>query len=229
MLTEEMKKKFFLEKDGTVIFTGNELECYIPERYIKANYLHIGETISALGIFAMRINDEVDCGIQLPAIIEIAHSDLYEKTIDDQLFKVCVLKKNDRFMISTKVMQVEEIGYFIWREFLSGGRLPSFITYEDIATLFDDLGEIAGRGMAGNHGVLEVILSHIFRDSKDLTVKYRHTNMKEPPARVTLRDVSYGPSSTSSRILGSYSELGLNSALVNQSAENHEIEDLFRS
>lgn len=221
---------FFEEntKDDCVRFIGDKLECFIPTRYASDNYLNIGETIQALGVFYLRINDTIEGGLQLPAVITIEPTETYETTMDEESYLVCVLKKGDKIMNTLSVMQIEKIGYFLWREFLSLGRIPKYLSYEYAFGLMDDLAEITGRGTRSNHAVLEIIYAHIFRDANNLNIKYRHTSMTQPPAHVTLRDVSYGPASTLGRIAGSYTDTGINSALLNQSDQNHEIEDLFR-
>ena len=217
------------DKEQCVRFIGDKLECFIPMRYQNENYLVISNEIQSLAIFSIRINDTIDGGLQLPALIRIDPSDTYETTIDDEKFLVCVLTKGRRIMCSTSVLQIERIGYFVWREFLSLGHFPKYITYQNVNSLFDDMREIAGRGIGANHVIMELVLAHLFRDAKNLNVKYRHTDMIDPPAHVTLRDVSYGPSTTHSRMFGSYSDTGRNAALLNQSDTNSELSDLFRS
>lgn len=217
------------DKENCVRFIGDKLECFIPVRYKNENFLIVADKIQALGIFSIRINDTLTGGLQIPAVIQIDPTETYETTIDEEKYFVCVLTKNHRVMCSLDVMQIEKVGYFMWREFLSLGHFPSYINYQNVNSLFDDLKEITGRGLGANHAILEIILAHLFRDPDDLNIKYRHTPMVKPPAHVTLRDVSYGPSTTHSRIFGSYSDIGRNAALLNQSDTNSELSDLFRS
>lgn len=223
--------KFFEQddKESCVRFVGDKLECFIPVRYKAENYLIVEDKVQALAIFSMTINDTIECGLQLPAVIQIDPSETYETTIDDEKYLVAVLTKGRRLMCSLNVMQIEKISYFIWREFLSLGHFPRYINYQNVNTLFNDMKEVTGRGMNGNHVILEIILAHLFRDRKDLNKKYRYTDMKDPPATVTLQDVSYGPSSTHARIFGSYSDTGRNAALLNQADNNSEMSDLFRA
>ena len=217
------------DKEDCVRFIGDKLECFVPLRYKNENFLIIEDKVQALGIFSIRINDTIWAGLQLPAVIQIDPSETYETSLDGERYFVCVLTKNRRVMCSLGVMQIEKIGYFIWREFLSLGHFPKYITYQNVNTLFDDMKEITGKGIGANHVIMEIVLAHLFRDPHDLNIKYRHTKMEEPPAHVTLRDVSYGPSTTYSRIFGSYADEGRNAALLNQADTNSELSDLFRS
>ena len=217
------------DKEQCVSFIGDKLECFIPLRYQNENYLIIEDKVQALGYFTLRINDSIWGGLQLPAVIQLDPTETYETTMEGEKYFVCVLTKNRRVMCSTSVMQIEKIGYFIWREFLYLGHYPKYINYRNVNTLLDDLKEITGRGFGANHVIIEIVLAHLFRDAHDLNIKYRHTTMNEPPATVTLKDISYGPSTTHSRIFGSYSDVGRNAALLNQSDNNSELSDLFRS
>lgn len=229
-MNEEIAKYFEEDqKDNCLRFMGEKLECFIPERYEGVNMLTKSEHVHACGIFSLRINGKLYGGVQIPAIIEIEYSETYNDTIDNDKFYVVVLHKGDKLLCSLDVIQMKGMGYFMWNEFLSLGNLPKYTTYGEIWNLFDDLSELTGNGLHGNHSLVEIILAHLYRDRHDLNIKYRHTNMKEPPATISLRNIAYGPTSTSSRIAGSYSEDGLNSALLNQSDENHELEDIFRS
>lgn len=223
--------KYFEQDDehNCVRFIGDKLECFIPLRYQNENYLIVSDKVQALGMFTIRVNDTLTGGLQIPAVIQIDPTETYEQTIKGDRYFVCVLTKGHMIMCSTSVMQIDKLPYFCWREYLSLGHLPSYINYRNVGSLFDDMEEIAGAGMGANHVIVEIVLAHIFRDPDDLNIKYRNTDMQKPPATVTLRDVSYGPSTTHSRVFGSYSDTGRNAALLNQSDNNSELSDLFRA
>lgn len=223
--------KFFItdEKENCVRFVGDKLEALIPKRYASKNFLVVEKIIKALGVFTLRVNDTLEGGLQLPGVIQMEPIETYETTIGGDEYFVAVFHKGNRFMTTLDVFQDEKIGYFMWTEFLSVGRMPLFINYNNIPTLFDDLKEITGKGIEVDHAVVEIIYAHLYRDKDNLNTFYRHTDMKKEPARVSLRNVAYGPSSTHSRIIGSYADDGRNAALLNQSEVNHQLEDLFRA
>lgn len=215
-------------KEKCVRFIGDKLEIFIPMRYQLKNYLAIEDKISALGIFSMKVNDSIEGGLQLPAVIQIDPVETYEATINDVKYLVCVLTKGGKIMTSTEVLQDDKVGYFMWTEYLSLGRMPEFIDYEGTATLFDDLREVTGRGIDVDSAIIGIILAQMNRDPDDINIFYRHTRMLKKPFLVNLRNVGYGPSSTHARVVGSYSDDGRNAALLNQSDQNHKLEDFFR-
>lgn len=226
-------EKYFIQdnKNNCVRYVNDDpkvkLKAYIPMRYKPKNYLIMDEYLSALGIFTVEIGD-VKFGLQIPAVITMDPSATYEATIDNTEYLVCEFESGRKIMTNLTVMQDDKVPYFVWLEFMSLGNMPSYITYDNVSKLHDDLSEITGTSLGANHVVLEVVLAHLFRDRNDLNKFYRNTDMREPPATVTLRDVAYGPSATHSRMLGSFANEGRNAALLNQTTTNSELEDIFR-
>lgn len=224
-MTEYFK---FSETDHSFVFTGDTLEIYIPERYQEKGFLQLGEHVSVLGIFSMKINDKEEVGFLLPAMINMDPIDIAETTINGEKYFVCTLNKGCVFHDSDVVLQNNGTGYFMWNEFLALGHMPKFITYGNIIGLFDNLAKYSGLNLNGAHTILELIYAHMFRDANNMTKFYRHTDMSKPPAMINLHDVAYGATTTHSRIAGSYTSIGLNSALLNQETKNNELEDIFR-
>ena len=216
------------EKDDCVYFTGDKCECFIPQRYEDKGMLHLTSKVQTLAIFTMVINDTITCGLQLPAVIEIDPVETYTTTIDGEQFVVCVLHKGNKILTTLDLLKNNKLQYFIWTEFLSLGHFPSYMNYDVATTLFDDLNEVSGQSIGTDHALIELVMAHLFRDPDNKTIFYRHTAMTKKPAIISLRDIGYGASTTHSRIIGSYPETGLNSALLNPSKENNELEDMFR-
>lgn len=216
------------EKDDCVYFTGEKCECFIPLRYQDKGVLHLTSKVQTLAIFSMKINDSIECGLQLPAVIEIDPVDTYTTAIDGEQFIVCVLHKGSKILTTLKLIKDKSLQYVVWTEFLSLGHMPSYMGYDAATTLFDDFNEVSGQSIGTDHALVELVMAHIFRDPDNKAIFYRHTPMKKTPAIISLRDIGYGASTTHSRIIGSYPETGLNSALLNPSSENNELEDMFR-
>lgn len=229
-MNEELLNKFFItdEENDCVIFTGEKLQCFIPERYATYGFLHMGEKTESLGIFKMVINDEIECGLQLPSIITMEPIDAQWKTIDDEKFLVAELGTGCKLLASLTLIQNDKIYFTTWREFMYIGHLPLYINYNNIAFLFDDLKEATGKGISIDHSVLEIIYSHLFRSAEDPNIFYRHSDMTKEPARISMKSVAYGPSGTFAKIAGSFAQDGYNSALLNQADRNSELEDMWR-
>lgn len=216
-------------KDNCIYFKGDNLKCYIPRKYEKKEYLIIHDKVSALGIFDICVNDKYEGGIQIPAVITLDPVDMYDTTIDDVKYLTCELTRGSQFITDLDVLQNNDIPYYMWTEYLSLGNLPRYLGYDDCATLFDTANKFSGKGLEANHAVYELIISYMFRDKKSINTFFRHTDMKDEPQIVNIRDIAHSATTTHSRIIGSYGDAGRTSALLNQSEENHPLEDLFRA
>lgn len=224
----DLSSKFeYSEKDDCIRFMGDKLIIRIPEHYTMLGYLVIAEVVHVLGIFPMNV-DGVDCGLQIPGVIDVDPSDIRTETINDKKYTILELHKGDRIMCTSSVIKDGKLHYAMWKEFIGGGKMPEYLDYDATACLFDDCKKITGKGIDVNHAVIEIVYAHIYRDRDDLTKLYRLTPMTKPPVNIKLNQPAYATNSTHARIIGSYAEQGMNTALIHQNAENVEIEDIFR-
>lgn len=224
-----MRKLFeYNEKDKKFYVACDKLVCYIPKRYEAKNFLFITDVVSALGIFTMVVNDKDECGLCLPGLITMSPDIIDQETINDKKFCVVTLHKGNVFHNSNLLIQNSHIGYDMWMEFLTQNNKPSFINYKNIISLYDNVTDCTGLNLPKSHMLFELVYSHMFRDKNNPIVQYRYTDMKKEPLFVNLHDVSFGTSTTHSRLFGAYDAIGLNAALVNKETENHEFEDVFR-
>ena len=224
----DLSNKFeYSEKDDCTRFMGDKLIIRVPEHYTMLGYLVIAKVVHVLGIFPMNV-DGVDCGLQIPGVIDVDPSDIRTETINDKKYTILELHRGDRIMCTSSVVRNGKLHYAMWKEFIGGGKMPEYLDYDATACLFDDCKKITGKGIDVNHAVIEIVYAHIYRDRDDLTKLYRLTPMTKPPVNIKLNQPAYAANSTHARIIGSYAEQGMNAALIHQNAENVEIEDIFR-
>ena len=120
--------------------------------------------------------------------------------------------------------------YKIYMTFFALGKIPSFIGYNDLPFIFDNDKTLGGMDLKSNHVVYEMMVAHMFRDSKDPFVFYRHTNMKNPPKIVSLHSISHGPVSTTAKLEGSYFDDALVSSIVAEHDKDtrYDLENILR-
>ena len=217
------------EKTDRMLFTGDELKLYFSKRFERHDLLSYTDTLHAIGFCGMLINGTIKGGLTLAAVITIAPSEVYDETIDDEAYLVAVLKKNDVFLTTCDFIQNDKLGYILWNEFISSGKLPAYITYDNIHDLFVKIAKTTGISFGVNHAIFEMIYAESFRSQKDILTRYRNTDMKEEPIFIGLHDVAAGPNATIDRILGSYDKEGLTAALVNKSEQGSDLEIQLRA
>ncbi len=219
---------FKTNSNGTMTFMGDKLEVRIPKRYEVYGLLNIGDTIHTLAIVDLIINDKYRAGLLMMCAIEMDNGELNEVVIDGITYLCVTLTKGDTFMHSTTIVRNKNIVYTIFVEFISVGKIIYWMDYRTTFGLFDQAGPMADGKIDVDHVLFEVLYSHLFRDREDLTVQYRYTSQREPPVMIGLRNISYGTDSTTSKLLGSYFDVGLNQALITQTKDKQIVEDLLR-
>ena len=211
----------------TVLFVGNKLEILIPDRYAQHGCLELTNEVKTLGVFDMKVNGK-DSGYLLPARITIIPSEMETITVGTDKFVRLTLYENDVFIKNRDVVMDEQLAYVVFYEIIYGGNAPKFLTYDDKVFLFDTVSEVTGISFPTDHVVFEMMVALLHRDKKDISLQYRLGDMKDEPMNIPLRLVSHAALSTTSKIVGSYMDDGIDAALVNSSDINSDIEDLLR-
>jgi len=220
---------FFKRVEDRWVFTGKHLEIWIPAIYQDRGLLTLGEIAKTLGIFQLRFNHQVVADFLLLAEIEIEFTNDRKEEEDGTSYIVLELKTGQSFIRRAILVKDSNVIYDIFVTMLGLGHLPKFLNYQSVHQLFDNDKRVCGINLGVNHSVWEMIYSHIFRDSKDPYKHYRHTSMTNPPQIVSLNQISHGPTSTTSKIVGSYMNEGIISSLVDDNQGDPSlIENLLR-
>lgn len=220
------------QKDGSVV-TAKPAKIYIPKRFAEKNLAEIGTEVFILGIFAIVIEDSYYAVSNANAMIRIKPNIINTVKFGEDLYLEFVFEAGSTVIASTQLIVSDSLVYEIFDEFIAKGRVPWYCGYEDLARLFETSDYHAGLRLAHNHSILAMFAASITRDTKDRSKYYRHVikDLKDldtnPPTVIPQRSIVLGASNTLTRLVGSYWEDGLNSALANPSTELEPIEDLL--
>lgn len=221
---------YFKEVNGQWIFVGEKLEIYIPEIYKDRGLLMMGESVTSLAIFEIRINDTFSAQILALMRVVIEPVSDHRVTEDGYKYIVLTLLRDSVFLANKHIVKDGNLIYDIFVTFLALGKVPPYLDYNSIHRLFDNDDKHCGVNLKVNHCVFEMIYAHMHRDEKDPYAFYRNTRMDKPPVIVPIHQISHGPISSSARVIGSYLSEGLTSALVDENQHQPSvIENLFRA
>ena len=223
--------QFFKQEKNKVIFTGDELTIWIPERYKGKSCLKISKVVQSLGIFSMQIKSNgktYNFGYFLPRLINIEPTEILSDTQDENKFVKLVLYTNNVFIQSTELVKTSSVSYTAFYEFINSANIPSFINYDDKAFLFDKVSSETGVKFRVDHAIFEIIFAHLCKSQDDFSVQYRLTDMKKKEFQIPLSDVSHASVSTTSRLVGSYFSNGISSSLVEDNINPTTIENILR-
>jgi hypothetical protein len=221
---------FFKKENNKWIFTGTKLEIFIPKVYQDRNMLVLGENAVCLGIFQLRINDTFFTNMMFLGRLTIEFITSRNEVEDGYPYIVLELAKDSIFINNATLVKDNNLIYEIFVMFLALGKIPPFISYDMIQKLFDNDNNHCGVSLNINHTIFEMIYAHMFRDMNDPYLFYRLTSMDKPPQIVPINQISHGPISTTSRIVGSYLNEGITAALIDDTPHvSSKIENLLRA
>jgi hypothetical protein len=227
---ENVDKYFnYDDKNKRMTFTGKRLLVHIPKRYESRNLVEIGNTVKTLGILNLIIDDRYYAPICMLAKINIVPDNIQIVDKFGVDYYELELSNNGIFIDHTETIKDGSFIYDIFVEFITLGRLPYFFTYESSTNIFDKSKELTNTSLWVDHVIFEMISAHLHRDSEDVSVFYRHTDMKKEAQYIPLRSISLSTESTTSKLLGSYFDDGLTASLVTENTEHKDIENYLRS
>ena len=223
-------KKYFKRDDAkrTITFIGNTLEVRIPKRFETYRMLEVTDVIKALGIVDLIIDEKFQCCLNILGRITIVPSRYEDIVLDDIPYLVAHLNHGDIFIKDVNLEKADKVIYTVFCEFITRGKPIYTFSYDNLALVFDRVKQFASKGLGVDRSVFELVISHISRKQDDLFKQYRYTDMKEPPVFIDLNNFSLAPTTTSSRMMGSYFDDGLTASLLTTNKDSTPFENIIR-
>lgn len=202
----------------------------VPARFAERGLAFVGLDTSIVGIFAIILDDQY-YGVSLTnAMMRITPSSTSKVTYDEDEYYEFSFDPGAVVIPSLDLVKIDTIVYNIYDEILGKGRVPWYLSYELMGSLFDTAKEHAGANIGQQQEVVELMVSLITRDASD-RVKYYRQVIADPnkkPAFIPLRSVAYAATNTLNKLAGSYARDGMASALVTPTERVERLEDLLR-
>lgn len=202
-----------------------------PVRYEEVSLAVVENVVMTVGYFAIIVEDKYYGICNIPANIKLEPSFVSKIKIGDNSYYELEFEKGSTVFSTSEIVKNDVLTYYIYNEFIAGGNVPWYMDYSDLIKMFDDSSKYAGVRIGANLAIMDMVISNICRDKKDLTKFYRHIykdlnqEKTNPPEILSLRNISYGASNTTAKLLGSYFSDGLTSALIHPSTRLEGIEE----
>lgn len=208
-----------LKQVGDKLLTSKDLKIVIPYRYIQGKLASVGNTVSTLAVFGLVIDGEYAISSAC-ATMTLTPSSTTVVSYEGEDFFEFGFDKGSVVCPNLNLVVDDANAFNIYNEFIAKGRVPWFMSYEDFAKILTTAHTHAGIDLSGTNAPLELIITSIARNSKNLYEYYRNTistideQYVTPPSYVPFKSVSYGATNTAGKIMGSYFDEGLTSALT---------------
>lgn len=229
-------QKQLVQTDDFRVVCKSPIEVMFPEHYLNKSLCEINEEIYCLGIFAVLHPGTSSYAVfSIPAKVVMPIGETRTITVDDVKYRVVRYEAGDTFIANTRVMQDEQLAYWIFDYYIALANVPWYMNYMDIVKLFDQDGYYMGGYLPPNSQIVDMLSGNIARNSNNGKMMYRvgikHLDdvWKTMPQWVPLKNISLGSVDTYSKIMGSYFDDGVTSALVAESQTATPIEQVLRS
>lgn len=222
-----------VKSDGKLL-TKTGCKIYIPVHYAEKQLAVISSEIFILGVFAIVVDDKFYGVSNAIAMMRIEPTATSTVTVKDEDYYEFYFEPGSTVVADTQLIKDDTLCYYVYDYLIAKGKVPFFLTIVDLMSIFENSRYYTGLTVGANHAIMDVIVASVSRLEEDRTKYYRQwiTNLSQlttnPPAFIPFKSVIYGATNTTARLMGSYFEEGLTSALVNPSERLEPVEELLR-
>lgn len=220
-------------KDGQML-TAKPCKIIVPARWTEQNLADVGTVTRTMAIFAIVMDDKYYAVSNAAAMMRLTPTETNTIKVGSDDYLEFFFEAGSVVCPNINLVKDDTLPYRMYNEFFAKGRVPWYISYEDLGRIYESAPYHANLQVGANHAVPELMAAAICRSEKDVTRYYRHVVEGEqdlvmnPPVTIPLKDVSLGATNTTARLMGSYFNDGLVSSLVNPSDRVEPIENLLR-
>lgn len=210
-----------------------ECKIYIPLRFTECGLAFVGVETLIVGIYAIVVDNVFYAVSNICALLNITPTSTVTVTIDDEEYYEFTFEAGSIITPNVNLVKTDTLAYRIYDEILSKAKVPWYMNYNDLGSIFDTALHHAGANVGKNQEVTELIVSMLARNKKDRHVYYRSTIKTQAdlentkPVFTPLRSVQYAATNTTNKLAGSYFGVGVNSALVTPASRVEHIESLL--
>lgn len=219
--------------DGSVVAI-KPVWIYIPARFAESQMAILGADTWISGIFCIAVEGQFYGVSTANAMMQISPTTVSNVRFGDDEYLEFYFEPGSRVIVNDQLVKNNSFIYSIYSELLAKGHVPWFLGYEDLGRIFQTSHHHTGTWVGANDQILEMIVASLARDRDNRMTYYRHTVdskqalVTRPPVVIPLRSVTYGATNTTAKLMGSYMEEGLVSAIVNPAEKVEPIEALLR-
>lgn len=220
------------------VVTKVDAKIVFPVRFEERLLAQLGVENLVIGLFPIII-EEGDTSyyslLNVNAMVSLNPTDTKKTSFNGTDYYCMEFAAGSVIINTLELVQSSAVLFRLYDELFSKGKIPWYINYEDLGSIFDTAKKHAGASVGDDPEVIQLLAAIVSRDPKDRTKYYRSivesrdTLRKVPPAYIPLRSVQYAATNTVNKIAGSYFSDGVTSALLAPSDRVESIEQILRA
>jgi hypothetical protein len=217
-----------------VMYTLKKVYVMFPEKFIDKNMTKLGNTSLVTGVMAIIDENNNYATSIIAGRITMYPNEIHSMLVDNIPYIVLEIEKDNVFIPNMNIIKEASVVFDMYDLFILKGKIPWYLTYEDIPKIFKNLNKYTGSKAGDNILTYEILTAIISRDKNDIHKEYRSTlksmndlNTKQP-TYVGLENIWYSYNTTVSKVVGNYMKLGIVSAINNKETKVDAIENILR-
>ena len=218
--------------EGIRLVTKKPCKIVIPSRYQSLDLCDVTDEVYTLGVYAIIMDDKY-CLNKVVSKMTLLPYDITTEMIEDEEYIVLSFEAGSTVVKNINLLKEDTLPYYIYRLFIAMGKVPWFISYDDLLTIFDSTPKYSGIKLGSSDSILELLGATIARTETDPHKMFRSIagrgEVNAKPHYVPLGNVQFGPDDTISKLLGSYMKDGISSALLYPTSNISTLESVLRS
>lgn len=216
--------------DNKLLLTTKEMYVYFPVRFEQAKLAFIEDNYRVVGYLGLVCGDHYGV-ISIPNLLTMNPSSSKTVKINEEDYFELYFDAGMPLLETTRLSKDSTLVYLIYNELISKPNKPCYFNYKDALLCLQKCGKYAGLSLEKTNVATEIIVATTTRDASNPRTMYRHAisqNVKASPVFFGLRNIQFGVTNLPTAIMGSYSDIGIDSMLVNPPKKLEKYEKLLR-
>jgi hypothetical protein len=222
------------DKDGRVLVRA-PCRIQVPERWMSVGLGTIGAVTTLYGFFPIIFEDDTYGVLNLCTLVDISPSRATMVTVEDESYYEFHFDQGDTLLNSTTLVKIDTLTFNIIDEFIMKGKVPWWVTVDDLCGIFDTAAKHAGSNIGSVPETIEFLVGIIARKTEERAKSLRHTakvwkdydvgSIEFIPLKSVLESVN----NTVSKLSGAYFNDAVLSATTNPSTKSSNFEKILRT
>lgn len=227
---KDLINSYLTTKDGKT-YTSADLTLMFPARFENIHLLEIKKNQLTTICFVCLIDNHGNyANIIAPIQATFFYNEINKTTINDIEYYTASIPKGNYVIPNISSIVSSKILLPIFKEFYIRGKIPWYLSYDEINKLFSETTKYANRNIGNNAVIFEIFTAVISRLKQDKKIQVRYyPNQKSQVHYVGLENPYYSYDNTGAKLIGNRFEAGLTAAIIEPETKNTKVLDVLRS
>lgn len=221
-------------KVGSSLVANESLRIMIPEAWVSLGLAVVEDVVMILGIFALITDDNKFASSKITAMVRTEPDRISTTVVDDVPYLTLFYNRGSVIMSSTDIVVVDIMVHPIWTVLYGRAKVPWYIDYNRLLTIFHNTGEYNGTDGKSDPAIWSYMAATICRDPDNPRRFYRQRDHAKTvidhakPVTVPLKNVSFTADSLVAKLSGSYFDPGVTAGLAHPAKRPDTVESILR-